>query len=266
MMRDGTAFSTLLAQLTGDADGYGIDLPADWLQGRTAFGGLTAALSVTAALRSDADLLPLRSAQVMLAGPASGPLRLAVQPLRAGKSSRFLSVDVTGDAGFAARSLLSFGASRASQIDWQALPMPPALPPEQAEVFFKAGAGPGFSRHFETAIAGGARPFQPTATPELLLWVRHRDVAARQGLPGLVAVADTPPAAALVHFPAPAPFSTMTWSFDLLCDAPQTDDGWWLIQSRAETITNGYSAQSMTMWNRAGQPVLVARQMVALFI
>ena len=64
----------------------------------------------------------------------------------------------------------------------------------------------------------------------------------------------------MVLFPQGAPISTMTWSLDVLSDAPATTDGWWLIQSRADAANQGYSAQSMTLWNADGTPVIVARQ------
>ena len=46
------------------------DLPDTWMQGRTAYGGLTAAIALEAAMRSQADLPPLRSAQTAFVGLA----------------------------------------------------------------------------------------------------------------------------------------------------------------------------------------------------
>ena len=57
----------------------------------------------------------------------------------------------------------------------------------------------------------------------------------------------------------------MTWSLDVLSDTPVTTDGWWLIQSRADSARQGYSAQAMMLWNADGAPVIVARQNVAIF-
>jgi hypothetical protein len=61
-----------------------ITLPADWLQGRTAYGGLSAALCLQATVRSHADLPPLRSAQFCFIGPATGELDIAAAVLRQG--------------------------------------------------------------------------------------------------------------------------------------------------------------------------------------
>jgi hypothetical protein len=67
-------------------------------------------------------------------------------------------------------------------------------------------------------------------------------------------------------FPERAPISTMTWSLDVLAEAPADDDGWRLMKSQADTVLEGYSAQDMAVWDSAGTPLIVARQNVAVFI
>jgi hypothetical protein len=69
-----------------------------------------------------------------------------------------------------------------------------------------------------------------------------------------------------VMFPQPAPISTMTWSLDILSDAPATKEGWWLIGSKTETSHQGYSTQTMMVWNADLQPVIAHRQNVAIFV
>jgi acyl-CoA thioesterase len=256
-----TRFSELIA-----AD-FPIVLPADWLQGRTAYGGLSAALCVEAARRAVPDLPPLRSAQFTFIGPASGPLSAEAKVLRRGKSAVFVSVDLSGDAGIATHALLSFGVARPSVISRQTLAMPTVKSFDEAEPFFP-GDRPtiSFQQHFESRLAGGARPFSPGADPEYRIWFRHRDDAAREGIVPLVALADAPPPASMVLFPQPAPISTVTWSMDILSDAPSTTDGWWLVRSTAETAHQGYSTQTMAIWNADGEPVIAARQNVAIFL
>jgi acyl-CoA thioesterase len=259
-----TPFSVLMSAMTDD---FRITLSEDWLQGRTAYGGLSAALCVEAAQRAVPELPPLRSAQFAFIGPAAGELTMAPSVLRRGKSSVFMSVDLSGEAGLATRALLSFGAARPSIIAHDALPRPDVKPPEDCEPFFP-GDKPAinFQAHFESRMAGGARPRTPGAEPRYLIWFRHRDPDARTGIVPLIALADGPPPAAMVLFPEFAPISTITWALDVLSDAPATEDGWWLVESRAQSAAQGYSAQSMTVWNTRGQAVIAARQNVAIFL
>jgi len=261
-----TPFHDLLSAIVAEGDGFGVTLPDDWLQGRTAYGGLSAALCVETALRAVPDLPPLRSAQFTLIGPASGPLTATPSVLRRGKSSVFVGVDLTGEAGLAARAVLSFGVARPSAIAYQALPMPRVKSIAQSESFFPQGRSTiTFQQHFESRMAGGTRPVTPGAAPEYLVWFRHRDERARAGLVPLIALADAPPPAIMAMFAAFAPISTMTWTLDMLTDAPATTDGWWLIQSLATTAHQGYSTQSMMLWNADGVPVIAASQNVAIF-
>jgi acyl-CoA thioesterase len=261
-----TAFSALLASMVEDGSSYRVTVTDDWLQGRTAYGGLSAALCVEAALRATPGLPPLRSAQFTLIGPASGPLTITASVLRRGKSAVFVGVDLVGEVGLATRAVLSFGVARASAIVREALPMPVVANIADSPPFFP-GDRPTitFQQHFESRIAGGARPFQPDMAPEYRIWFRHRDAAARAGIVPLIALADAPPPAAMVLFTQAAPISTMTWTLDILSDAPATDDGWWLVQSVAETAHQGYSSQAMMLWNARGEPVIAARQTVAIF-
>ncbi|HEY5336751.1 MAG TPA: acyl-CoA thioesterase domain-containing protein [Rhizomicrobium sp.] len=70
-----TSFCDLLSAITRDGDVFRTALSDDWLQGRTAYGGLSAALCVEAAKRALPDLPPLRSTQFTLIGPAAARCR-----------------------------------------------------------------------------------------------------------------------------------------------------------------------------------------------
>jgi acyl-CoA thioesterase len=260
-----TPFSQLLASMTLDGTVLTARVTDDWRQGRTLYGGLSTALCVAAALRVFPALPPLRSAQFVFVGPASGTVHATPMLLRRGKSTVFVSIDLTGDDGLATRALLCFGAARASALAHGGLSMVVVPPPEDCAAFFVAGGAPNFAQHFDSRLALGARPVSAAADPDMALWLRHRDAVAGHGTVALVALADAAPPAAMAMFTAPAPISTMTWMVDILADAPADDDGWRLMRSTAETVADGYSSQAMTIWTRAGLALLAARQCVAIF-
>ena len=79
--RDMTEFTELLEGFQRDDDAWTVTVSDDWLQGRTVYGGLGAALCLEATQRSIPDLPPLRSAQVSFAGPATGRLRIHLRVL-----------------------------------------------------------------------------------------------------------------------------------------------------------------------------------------
>jgi acyl-CoA thioesterase len=260
-----TTFSRMLAALDSRGDHFTIELPADWLQGRTAYGGLSAALCLEATLREMPDLPPLRSAQFAFVGPAVGVLRITSTVLRQGKSTVFTSADLEGEKGTALKATFCFGIERNSAHRYTGVPMPATPPLATCPAYFNGPNLPSFMSHFDGRLAKGAGPVTQGEKPEMLVWLRHRDETIDGGLVSLLALADALPPAAMVLFHAPAPISTMTWSIDMLADQPRSETGWWLVQCAAETIHSGYSAQNTLIWDAGGRPILAARQNIAIF-
>ena len=264
-----TPLSQLLAAMAKDGDLSRVSVPADWMQGRAIYGGLSVALCVQAAYdHLGDDLPPLRSVECSFIGPSGSDIAIRPTVLRRGKSTAFVAVDLLSDTDIAARAILCFGKARASRVDHVDLAAPQVAGPEACETSFFASAGrmaPNFTQHFDSRFVDGSMPVTNSESPEYLVWIRHKDSQIDPVIVGLAALADALPPASMASFSEPAPVSTMTWHFDVLSDAPQTEDGWWLSQSRAEYARDGYSSQAMAVWNRAGQPMVIGRQNVAIF-
>jgi acyl-CoA thioesterase len=262
-------FSQLLGAIAapseaGPGEGFTVSPGDNWRQGRTLYGGLSAALSVECATRALADLPPLRSAQFAFMAPPLGELRIVPTLLRRGKSAAFVGVDLHGEAGLAVRSLLCFGMRRASAWSHLQVPAPAAPSPEAVPLSPDYGAAYAFTHNFDVRIVSHERPFASSRAPRILQWWRHGDAAAPDTATSLIALADVPPGAAAV-FAEPLPVSTMTWMVELLAEHPLADDGWRLVDVRADTIVDGYSSESIKIWNRAGVPLMVSRQSIAVF-
>lgn len=259
-----TSHSDLFASMVPDGDRFSVTITEDWMQGRTTYGGLSAAICLEAAHRRFPDLPPLRSAQISFIGPAGGEVTAEAELLRQGKSVGFVQADVHGEKGLATRSLFSFGAARESVFDQHFMP-PPDLPrAEECDVFIPQG-GPSFTQHYDSRLAKGARPGTGSDENDHYIWVKHLDEKATD-LVALLALADMPPPAVMPMFNEFAPISSMTWMVNMLTDKPQSKDGWWLLQSRAENAAQGYSSQDMLVWNSDGEPVIAGRQSVAIFL
>ncbi|QQX86699.1 thioesterase family protein [Cupriavidus necator] len=259
------SFSRLIATLESGGGSFAITLPSDWLQGRTAYGGLSAALCLEATLRAFPDLPPLRSAQFSFVAPATGVLRIAVNILRQGKSTVFTTADLEGENGVAARATFCFGVGRSIAREYANVPSPTAPRLEECPPYFTWPNQPNFRQHFEGRLAAGARTGTPGCPPEMLVWARHRDEDVSGGPVSLLALADALPPAALIMFSEPPPISTMTWSIDMLDAEPASTTGWWLVKCAVDSVHEGYSAQQTIIWNSDGRPILVARQNVAIF-
>ena len=264
--------AALMAQFRDDAlAGRPTAIPADWMQGRTTYGGLTAALSLAGLEARQPELPPLRSALVNFIGPAGGSVSVAGDILRRGGSAVFANADLfaTLEEGagprLAARSVFTFGAARKSAFDLDFIAPPDVPGPDGSESFVPGeGVGPAFARHFEVKLARGGRPVSGSSEHDHFLWVRFREPTPVD-MASMLALADMPPPAMLPMFKEFAPVSSITWMVNLLVDAPSTTDGWWLLESRADHAREGYSSQDLFIWNRELVPVATGRQSVAIF-
>lgn len=259
-------YTDLMSSIAFEATGTSrVTVPDEWMQGRTTYGGLTAALCLKTALPLSGGR-PIRSAQIAFVGPASGELVSVPTVLREGKNTAFIQVRMTGPEGIVAECIFAFGAARESSLDFANMPAPAAPLPDETEKFFPdSNRRPAFSHQFNIRLAKGGRPVSGAPDGELVLWMRHRDEATPVDAVTLLSIADSPPPAALSMMTMPGRISSMTWMAEFLTDNITTDDGWFLAQHIAQTAQQGYSSQAMRLWNAKGEPLMVGRQTIAVF-
>lgn len=102
-----------------------LDVPDDWLQGRTLFGGMQAIVGL-AAMRSLVPEVPLGSLQVTFLAPVpGGPVTARAKVLRSGKSATHVEARIVDGDKALALLVGVFGLPRPSAV---------ALRPRQAVV------------------------------------------------------------------------------------------------------------------------------------
>src|SRR5579872_6083268 len=114
-----TSFSDLMHAVQSMDGDYRAHIPEDWQQGRTTFGGMTAALCVAATERLVPDLPPLRSAQFTFMGPVGGEVTIHPRLVRRGRSSAFAAVELCMAGAPGTHALLSFGHARDSLYQYR---------------------------------------------------------------------------------------------------------------------------------------------------
>ena len=255
-----TPIAEILGGRTALPDGFACDVPLDWLQGRTAFGGLSAALAFQAAIELEPDLPPLRSAQIAFIGPLSGRVTVTATKLRRGRNAAFIQADVASEAGLGLRATFVFMAALPSALIHDAAPRAPVgAPSPDAKTFI--GPDTSFIGNFEFVDEK-----EGLGLAEWRRWARLRERDGIDPFVELLAIGDALPPAALKLLGDPrVPLSSLNWHINFVDPAPATDDGWWLLSATAETARQGYSSQRMSIWNAAGEPVADAMQAVAIF-
>ena len=150
-----TPFSQLLDSISPAGAGrWSVNASDDWRQGRTLYGGISAAFCHAACEQFVPGLPPLRSGQIAFVGPATGESILAPSILRQGKSVSVLACDLIADGNVATRALFAFGEARPSSFDIDAAAAPNVAGPEACQSLF-GDRHPAFAVHFDLARRQG---------------------------------------------------------------------------------------------------------------
>lgn len=260
------SLADLMTQTQATPTGFTLDVEDGWKQGRTVYGGLSAALCLQGAL-PQAGGRPLRSAQISFVGPSEGVVTVEAEKLREGRTACSIRSRLSSAAGIGVETVFTFCGERESALlmEPQRMPEKAQCPDENTELLTFPEGAPTFTRNFEFVWAGGGIPFLKSGKTVIRMWVRHKDEASRAHPLSLMCVADVLPPALTPLLDKPTPLSSMTWMMDLLTDTPETRDGWWLLEVDADHVRGGLSTQDMTIWNADGESVVKGRQMVTVF-
>jgi acyl-CoA thioesterase len=256
---------TLLATLADDGDDVTATIDPSWMQGRTAYGGISSAVALAAVLNKYTPEKPLRCAQISFVGPVGGDCRVATRIIRQSKSSLFVDAGVSSADGFGTAGLFTFTGARTSHLDYSDLAMPDVPPPEALEPVPAHKARPTFTQHFDMRPTTGPKFVSRQDNANMLTWVRFVEAPQCHPAVAMLALGDALPPAALLLFREFGPISSMNWTVNMLSDAPATDDGWWLLAATSRYARGGFSVQDMMIWNRAGEAVVSGSQGVAIY-
>ena len=261
-----TPFSVLLSRIHASEGASTLDVPEDWLQGRTLFGGLQAVVGL-AAMRSLAPDAPLRSLQVTFLAPVpGGPVTARAKILRSGKSATHVEARIVDGDNTLAIMVGVFGLPRTSAVTLR--PQQPRVTPEDpVELPFVPGVAPNFTQHFRARWIAGGRPWSGIQKPDSVIELAMRD-RGNATESHVVAMADFLPPIALSYLKTPVAAASLTWMLELLTEDVSSLslplDGW-RIDATMTAAHGGYINQSSTLWGPGGVPVALGRQTMVVF-
>ncbi len=270
-----TPLSSILSHRRHQGHDVAFEIPADWLQGRTSFGGLVSVFAVQAmrdvASGSWPDHVSLRALQTNFIAPVeAGIVTVSVHVLREGKTVRQVQATVKQRDEVCALMVGVFGSDRDTAVP-ALLPTRPAVPKEPVDlpfVPFVEGMRPNFTAHLDLRWGDGAPPFTGVDTWIAALHIRLLDDDAAT-LPRelmTVLMADASPTPVLSQFRKPTPASSVSWALELRpLAATETLDGWWRADNRAIAASGGYVNQQSMLWAPSGALAALAYQVVTVY-
>jgi len=259
-----TPWSVLLSRIAVEPGCVSLEVTPDWLQGRTVFGGLQAAIALRA-MRTLVPDVPLRTLQGTFLAPVPGGTVTAVaKVLRTGKSATHVEAHLVDGEATLALLVGVFGAARESKV--RVSPQQPAVAAGRTIEFpFMPGLTPEFTRHFKVRWLVGRPPFTGDTRTDNVLEVGMRDTGlATEG--HVLAMADFIPPIALSHLKGPAFGSTLTWMIEMLGRGfeGQGLDAW-RVDAHMSSAADGYTSQAVMLWGPNGAPVATSRQSMVVF-
>lgn len=257
------SLSDLLDPITASGGSARFDNLDNWLQGRTLYGGASALIAYTAAIRAFPDLPPLRAAQIAFVAPTGPDVELRREIIRQGRNVAQVRSEIWCEGSCTLSAFLLFGTGREPNARHAAAPVAEwPGPPEDADNAMN-GMGPAFiQNNFEIRRAQDARG---PGDPVVRRWARLTDRSGLDAISELILLGDVLPPGAMRAMKRQGPISSINWSFNLLDTAPTTRDGWWLSENASQHADDGYSSERLRLWNADGQQVLDGMQSVAVF-
>jgi acyl-CoA thioesterase len=251
----------LLAPLDGRAGPICLPTAHDWMQGRTLYGGASALLAYTAAIRAFPDLPPLRAGQVAFVAPVGETVEFRVELVRQGRNVAQVRSEILCEGQVALSTFWLFGTAREPNALHPPAPVEPW--PELPSETLDSDKGPAFIRnHFELRRAQADRG---PGAPVVRRWTRLKQPTGLDPVSDLVLLGDVLPPGAMRSMQRLGPISSVNWSFNVLDPQPSTRDGWWLAETSSEWADHGYSSERLRLWSADGRQVLSGLQSVAVF-
>ena len=253
----------LIEPISGKNGPVKLGASESWMQGRTFYGGASALIAYTQAIRAIPDLPPLRAAQIGFVAPFGQEVELSAEIVRQGRNVTQVRSEIYSDGKLALTTFWLFGGAReANAVHSPSTAEPwPGQPEENEPVSIKRG--PAFLReNFELRRAQEDRG---PGAPIVRRWFRLKERDTLDPVSSIILLGDTLPPGAMRAMQRQGPISSINWSFNLLDPEPTTRDGWWLGETRSEHADSGYSSERLTMWNTDGAQVISGMQSVAIF-
>ena len=243
-----------------------LSVDESWLQGRSMFGGLQAALCVKAMRTLAGESIPLRTLQFTFMAPIpAGNTKAIAELLRSGKNTRHVQAKIVGENNqVMAIAMGVFGEPRDSLLQRDLQPRNIESTSEK-EFKFIPGVTPNFTQHFDAVWLYGGLPFSGQTLPEIVVDVSMKD----DGLCSeahFLAIADFVPPVALSLLSQPVPGSSLTWMLEFLdddyFDQPLQH---WRVEAEMVAANAGYTSQTVTLFAPNQKAIALSRQSMVVF-
>lgn len=248
-------------------------IQADWGQGRTTFGGMSAALILGRMIHELDKDQPLRAVNVSFCGPVlvNEPFELNTQILSSGKSISQMNGSLTQDGKLKTQVSACFGTERTSSIQVPVekrsdLGKRGCEPGSGKPLPFKEGITPAFTQNVELHWVEGEFPFRGSEQTRMAGWARLKHAPAQFEDEHLLAIIDAWPPAVLPMLDQPSPTSSVTWNVEFIHARPGlAPNDWVYYECDVVQAEAGYAHTQAKIYHPNGDLIALSRQLVTIY-
>ncbi|PVZ65450.1 acyl-CoA thioesterase [Pelagibaculum spongiae] len=259
-------------------EGGAQQIAASWGQGRTTFGGLSAAItlesisSIEAKAENGGKRL-LRSLNVNFCGPlmVEQPFELEHQLLSEGKSISQRTGQAIQNGRVVTQVVACYGASRDSDIAVQAerislIEQGVVGPGQGTKLGYIAGVTAEFVQHIDFSLIKGGFPFSDCQETVMEGWMRFSSAPDEFHDSHLAALIDSWPPVVMQMMKRPGPASSVSWNLELMQPLPKIEPEEWLFyQAVIKQAANGYAHTDSRVYKADGTLLALSRQLVTIY-
>ena len=255
--------ASLLSPITGQPGPAHLEDAARWMQGRTLYGGASALVAYTMAIRAFPGLPPLRAGQVAFVAPVGEDIELSAEIVRQGRNVTQVRSEIRCGGQVALSAFWLFAAGREANAQRPADPPADWPGPPEDSAPAAMTKGPDFIRNNFDLRHGQPRDADRGAT--IRRWARLTEAHDLDPVSSLVLMGDVMPPGAMRIMARTGPISSINWSFNVLEPETRSPGGWYLAENASGHAAAGYSSERLRMWDADGRQVLDGLQCVAVF-
>lgn len=251
-----------------------LEFDATWAQGRSVFGGLSAAVVLEHIERHHApEDQQLRSVHVNFCGPTvtEETCELRVQPLSGGRSVTQITGQLIQDGQVKTQLVVMYAKRRQSSV---AVPSTALDISENRDQFkplpYIEGVTPVFIQHLSLVFSNNNFPFTGSTNTQVTGWTQFRDTSVHQqdqlSNSALLALIDAWPPVLLSLLKKPAPASSISWNIEFIqpdINVAATDELYY--QCDIQEASDGYGHTEARIYTAAGQLLAFSRQVVGVY-
>jgi len=242
-------------------------LPASWTQGRTLYGGLTAAMLLKA-LESKVDVSKsLRALNIAFSAPTMPDLKFSIQTelLREGKSIAQWQARLIQNGVVCVQVQAVFGMPVATDLEIHTFLAPDVGVLENAR-FYPGEGAPGFTQYFEMGQTQGEPPLAGGSSLYLGGYMRFRHQPQKMSVCHLVAAIDVWPPATMMQMKTLKAGSTVNWTMQFPQPLPEMDVKTFLgYQAKIEFSRDGFGITHARIWNAQGELLALSQQTIIVY-